>query len=225
MKWPVTLDLKAILSLLLANALVWSLAISLPATAMKPLQSEWDRYITPLMANGHSSVVGTAQTAVTNRAGETHTDERNAWLFNNGDLIVVQCPLEACFCFTMEDELAVVTMGSGTTCGEMTDSGTPDDGQGVCFRVPAGMRRDIKVNLAAWYGMGAVAASSRPGYRDGYCSQSTGTIGYPCDANDDCVTSGGAAGTCTLGYPDRIKGVFLMHEAASATNCSVEVER
>ncbi len=207
--------------------LLWVDLIRLPATAtaMAPLASEWDRYITPLMPAGHSSVVGTSQTAITNRAGETHTDERNVWCFADGDLIIFQSPLEACVCFTMEDELAEVTMGSGTTCGEMTDSGTPADGQGVCFRVPAGSRRDVKVNLAAWYPKSAVVAASKPGARSSYCSQSTGTIGYPCDSNADCVTSAGAEGTCTAGYPDRIKCVFAMHEAASATNMSVEVER
>jgi hypothetical protein len=192
------------------------------AIAYAPAKQEWDRYVSPLMPLGHSVVVGTTQATVTATAGATLVNETDAWFFRDGDLIVVQCPLEACFCFTQEDEISVVTMGSGTTCGNMTDSGTPADGQGVCFRVPAGSRRDVKVSLAAWFGYSAVASTSYPGHRSASCSQSSGTYGYPCDAADDCVNSAGGVGLCEGSAP---LGVFLMAEAAVATNCSVEVER
>lgn len=190
-------------------------------------------YSSPLMPMGHSSAVATTNSALLTRAGATHTDERNAWLLRWDDLLVVQCQLEACICFSMEDQIAIVTMGSGTTCGEMADTGTPADGQGVCFRVPEGGRRDVRIRRSPWFGELPMVAGSKPGYADSYCSQAHdttrdpragGNFGAPCRAANDCVTSGGSDGTCTVG-PDKIVGTYLLHEAASATDCSFEVER
>lgn len=204
--------------LTLALALLFSLAADAQVPGSNP---EWERYVTALQPYGHSSAVGTTQSVLLTTASGSYTDERDAWLIPWDSLLVMQCPLETCVCATMEDEIAVVTMGSGTTCGQMTDSGTPPDGQGVCWRVQT--RRDIKVSRT-WFGRAIAASTSKPGYRSGYCSNTTGTTGYPCDANDDCVTGAGAAGTCVANTPDQIRGFFLMHEAAVATNCSFEIE-
>lgn len=172
---------------------------------------------------GHNvALTANTDTNVLNDNG-SYTDERDLQLFEWGTLLVISCEAVTCVCLTLDDD---VTIGTGANCGDMADSGTPDDASAStgrsapCRRVQAGGSVDILVNRSIWPAV-PVAAGSPPGYRSGYCSQSTGNTNYPCDATDDCLTSAGAAGTCTADTPDRIAGAFLELESASTTNCFV----
>lgn len=181
-------------------------------------------YVVPKMPMGHSSTITAVQSVILQRANASYSDERSPQLFRDKEDWLFECRAETCFCFTMEDEIATVTMGSSGLCGEMTDADpTVPDGGGVCFKAggPFGPHEQ-RIDLKAFYGMAANRAStSIPGYRDGYCSNTTGTTGYPCDADNDCVTSAGSAGTCVLATPSRIVGTFVMAEAQFTTQCQI----
>lgn len=202
--------------------------LPLSALADEPKKlNTWERYTRiPILDEGLQFAPANATTnPILNDTG-SYTDERDLMLFEWGTQVSIECVLRTCFCLTMDDD---VTIGSGSTCGSVADpNATIADttGGNACFVVPAGGRIDFIVTRDHWDGYGAISASDPSGYRDGYCASTDATAYYPCDANDDCVTSGGSAGTCTTpaagaGF-DSIIGLFVVHEHPSAaTECSV----
>ena len=191
--------------------------------------SSWERYVRVGAPRWGHDVALTANTqrAVLNDTG-TYTDERDLQLFTWGTIVSISCTAVACACLALDDTDAL-TMGVGATCGDLADAGAPGDASATagssapCMRVEAGARRDIMFSRAIWPS-GLMVAASPAGYRSGYCSQTTGNTYFPCDTTADCLTSAGATGTCTEGYPDLIRGGFVLMEAATTTNCFVGEE-
>lgn len=200
------------------------------AFATAPLaMNNWDRYTRiPVLDEGHEVAVATSTGRVLNDTG-TYTDERDLELIEWETAVSIECEARACFCLSMDDD---VTMGSGTTCGDIADPNAtlPDTtGGNSCVTVPAGGRVEFIVRRDHWSTYGAISSADPSGYRTGYCSQADGTTGFPCDATDDCLAADGSAGTCTDGAAgvnfSNITGLFIMHEAAAATTCSVRKDR
>lgn len=209
-----------------AIALIAALAVA-DADEPKRLQT-WERYVRlPILDEGHDIAVANGTTNPVMVGTGSYTDERDLMLFEWGTAVSIECVARTCFCVTMDDD---VTIGSGATCGDIADPNAtiPDStSHNACFQVPAGGRVDFIVTRDHYSGLGAVSATSLAGYRTGYCASTDATSYYPCDADNDCVTSGGSAGTCTTpsagaGF-ETVTGAFLVHETASgaSTTCSI----
>lgn len=197
--------------------------------------TEWSAYAIPRQPYGHSVQVSGTPAILLRRATSTYTNEADAWLVPWEALLTIQTPSTICACLTLEDEPARVTMGSGTTCGEMQeDGGTPTTGQGVCWRVSA-PGRSIRVSRN-FFGTLAMNSRSRPGYADSYCSAigdttrdpyGGGNQGAPCRLANDCVPAAGIDAGCTQA-PESIRGTYVLLAAAEldggVVSVSVEIE-
>jgi hypothetical protein len=213
---------------ILASATIAAIAYRASADEPKRLVT-WERYVRlPILDEGHDIAVANGATNPVLKGTGSYTDERDLMLIEWGTAVSLECVARTCFCVVMDDDS--IAIGSGATCGDVADSNAtiPDSTSGnSCFQVPAGGRVDFILTRDHWSGLGAISSSSPAGYRTGYCASTDATPYYPCDANDDCVTSAGATGTCTVpsggaGF-ESVSGAFLVHETASgaATTCSI----
>lgn len=207
----------------------------------------WENYVTPLQPAGHAQRVGTdggplMLSTSLDGGNRPYTDERDAWCVPWGSLLVIKGSADnpVCVCMSLEDEVAQITMGSGPTCGVMTDTDDAGVPNVAAEDLPCTLvvgRHDIKVSKA-WYGNlqsnTTSAYPTLPGQRDGYCSQprdttrspyAGGNTGAPCNQDIDCVRGDGGPGTCTDNTPSGITCAYFIVEAATEVVYNFELER
>lgn len=204
--------------------LPWVLLLSVAVIGASPVAVKlWERYIVVAAPYfGHAVAATTATTVVCNDTG-TCTSEADAQLFEWNDSWSFSCVLATCFCLTMDMD---VTIGSDTTCGDIADGNAtvPDASattgtSGPCFLVPAAGTKTIRIDRAI-YGTGAIASTSRAGYRSSACSAPAAMVGAPCDEDADCPTGG--SGSCSATTVPL--GVRIAVEAAVAGACFAQEE-
>lgn len=210
-----TVILSLMLGLLLGSVIAPTPLHAVPPTDMGAGALQFARAGAPKWGHNVPVTTSTGFLAI-NNSGYSAGNEATLRMVEWGTLIPFDCDAITCACVTMDDD---TTIASGTSCGTVTDSGTPPDGVGPCFRVLAGDRRDVVVIRQA-FSFGAVSASSTPGYRSSACTEPAALVGYPCDADDDCPT--GAAGACSSAAVP--KGAFITVIGAGATNCMATEE-
>lgn len=143
-------------------------------------------------------------------------------LFQFGDLVTISCATNAAtFCWVMDSDETTMTT-AGIIADTDNTAGSGNDGVGSCFRVEG----NSYVDNTLW--RDNFRATNKVGRRQGYCTVNTTTLGWPCDADTDCSTSGVCVTTSSdkSGSPfDRIRGAFLLSRAGTASTCFVRVEK
>lgn len=171
---------------------------------------------------GHRVAVGTSElfvgTSSTVPAATPNPYDRPR-LFTWGSVVHISCAAAANFCFVQEDGLSsgdeTITVDATLRLDDSI-SATTGEGYGGCFSVEAGSSRSQVVTPYQ------TLVSSRSMKCDGTAqtASSPADTGYPCDDDADCFYTP-TSGRCDPGRPD---GVFIMHEAAAATNCTICVD-
>lgn len=207
-----------ILTILLSLVSASALAQTAPSTG-GPIgfqnAAQYSRVGAPIWGHYHSVTTGTRP--VYNN-GNADTNITGLRMFKWGALINVSCKDVATFCWV---QTTTVTLGTGTSDGQVVDTTNTPDGAGACFRVEAGVSRDATVIQSIFKDANHIAA------RTSYCGgAATTTMGWPCRVDGDC-----SAGTCTSTPVSRgqtargqITGAFLVSTAPVATNCFISEE-
>lgn len=178
---------------------------------------QYSRVGSPVFGHSHTAPTGTGLSGFVGDDADFVTDAvADAHLFEWGTIVTISCVTQASFCWVMDqDETTMAVDGTVTDTDAAVGGG--NDGVGSCFRVEAGLYKDVTVFRDNF------RASAKVGRREGYCTVNTTTLDWPCDADADCSTSG----VCVRTAPafDKIKGAFLLSRAASAASCFITEEK
>lgn len=221
--WALALAATSLLGLGVAQLLIPKPADSAPPANMGR-ELSYVRVGAPTW--GHNHVARASDPAPVLEDNSAYADVTDNKCFGFGTLVQIFCSGEAEFCVS---QTATITMGVGTSGGDVTDgegNATVGDlvgvasGIGACTRVPAGAWKDIIVSQVQFQNEDDVT------FRGGYCDTTNATTPFwPCDDDDaDCGTSG----NCLSPDSDNrgtSQCAFVISNAASQTNCWVQIDR
>lgn len=223
--------MKTMKRLVLAGMLLLAGCIELADAAPPAALSNSGNYDRPgAPVTGHAVAVPTGPVTKGYYLNDTgsYTDERDLQLLGWGTWLRVTCAADVCVCLTMDDDTVI---SAGTSCGDMTDpnstvgDATSSTGRAAACTQVGTAGADILVLKQVFPDIErGLKSTSKAGTREKVCSTaSTGTPGFPCDADNDCLTSAGAAGTCVheARQTNTIQGAFLQLIGSSTTTCFI----